>query len=74
MKGEPYMFDINSLRAYIAESGIKQKVIARKAGINESAFSLIMTGKRKCSAEEYARICFALGVPAQTFIRNDEAC
>lgn len=62
------MFDIDGLRAYIAESGIKQKAIAEKSGIKESAFSLIMNKKRKCSADEYARICAALGLPAESFI------
>ena len=62
------MFHIEKLRRYIAESGIKQKAIARKAGMSESAFSLIMTGKRKCTAEEYAKICAALGVGAEMFM------
>ncbi len=66
------MFDIEGLKKYIAESGIKQKVIARKAGMHESAFSMIMTGKRKCSVDEYAKICAALGLPAQSFITTEE--
>lgn len=36
------MVDIEKLRGYIVESGIKQKIIAQKAGIHESAFSLIL--------------------------------
>lgn len=61
--------DIESLRGYIDEMGVKQKTVADKSGISESAFCLILQGKRKCEIGEYASICSALNVPMGNFMK-----
>jgi transcriptional regulator with XRE-family HTH domain len=53
----------------INEKGIKQCVIARKAGISPKQFSAMMTGKRKIYADEYYFICEALNVTVNEFIK-----
>jgi transcriptional regulator with XRE-family HTH domain len=47
--------------------GIKQRYVAKKAGIEEPKLSAILNGKRGIKAEEYFSICDALKVPLETF-------
>ena len=61
------------VRAYIEEHGIKQKVVAEKAGISAVTFSAIMNGKRTLYAEDLRAICMALNVPPETFIEYKSA-
>ncbi|MBQ9498275.1 MAG: helix-turn-helix domain-containing protein [Selenomonadaceae bacterium] len=44
----------------------------KKPTINEANFSAIVTGKNKCSLENYIAICQALKVKFGTFINADE--
>lgn len=62
------MLDIGSLRRQIEISGIKQKTVSEKTGISKTALCLILQGKRKCEAGEYASICAVLGLPVNTFL------
>lgn len=48
------------IRFYIQSEGLKQKVIAKKAGYSEKQFSAMMRGVRKIGAEDYEKICIAL--------------
>ena len=56
------------VREYINERGIKQVVVAKKAGIPVATFSAIMCGRRTLYANDLEAICAALGVSAETFI------
>lgn len=67
--GDKFMFNRLALKKFIDESGLKQKAIAEKSGISESKLSLILTGKRGCDVDEYARICKAIGVPLTKFVK-----
>lgn len=49
------------LRKYIDDNGLKQKVIAQKAGFTENQMSQILNGKRNISADELEIICNAMG-------------
>lgn len=60
------------LKNYVDKIEIKQKTLAEKAGIRETALCFILQGKRKCEAGEYANICNALGVPMTMFIKPRE--
>ncbi|MCM1192929.1 MAG: helix-turn-helix transcriptional regulator [Butyrivibrio sp.] len=66
------MFDTKGMRQRIESSGIKQKVIAKKAGIPEPTLSLILRGKRKCEVGEYASICAVLDVGIGEFLKQRE--
>lgn len=55
------------IKMYLDSNGIKYKSVAEKAGIAYAAFSMVMTGKRRLQADEYFRVCEALGVPVDFF-------
>ena len=57
------------IKECINERGIKQYVIAKKAGLSPKQFSAMMTGKRNIYAEEYYFICEALNVTVNEFIK-----
>ena len=59
------------MRNFFEEQGVKQKFIAQKTGITETTLSLIMQGKRKCTIEEYVKICKFAGCSFDTFIDAD---
>lgn len=61
--------DVELIKEYFRKTGIKQKVIAEKSGIGESKLSMVLQGKRKLEAGEYAGLCDALGVPLKTFVK-----
>ena len=56
------------VRAYIDEQGLKQVVIAKKAGISNVIFNAILNGKRTLYADDLRAICLALNVSPETFI------
>lgn len=62
--------DVQEMKSYIDASGIKQKVIAGKAGLDESKLCLSLQGKRKFEAGEYADVCKAIGVPMTRFVKT----
>lgn len=62
--------DVREIKLYIERSGLKQKAIAEKSGLDESKLSMSLQGKRKLEAGEYANICSALGVPMTMFVKT----
>lgn len=64
-----YEVDTAKIKNHINETGLKQKVVAQKSGIPEAKFSLILHGKRKCEAGEYASLCKVLGVNPNEFMQ-----
>lgn len=56
---------------YIRTAGIKQKVIAQKAGYSERQLSAMLNGNRKIWAEDYERLCKALGKDPNYFMKNE---
>mgnify|MGYP004652038625 CR=1 FL=1 len=61
--------DISGIKKYIDDSGLKQKSVAEKAGLDEVKFCLILQGKRKLEASEYANLCKAIGVSMNKFLK-----
>lgn len=55
------------IKEYILKAGLKQKVIAVKAGIPENKLSEMLNNKRKITVDEYFAICDALNVTIDTF-------
>lgn len=64
-----FEIDIKSMKDYIDESGIKQKSVADKSGVGEVKLCLILQGKRKLEASEYANICKTMNVPMNKFLK-----
>lgn len=54
---------------YLKSKGISQAYVSRKTGISYSKLSLVLTGRRRLSIEDYELICGALDVPAGSFIQ-----
>lgn len=61
-----------AIRSHIQENGLKQSAIAKKAGMTETALSMVLLGNRKLEAGEYVAICNALDVPLDTFVDRKE--
>ena len=56
------------VRAYIHDHGIKQKIVAERAGIPNNTFNAILNGKRTLYADNLRAICLALNVSPEAFI------
>ncbi len=56
------------IKFYINAEGLKQKVIAQKAGYSEKQFSAMMRGIRKINADDYEKICVALNCEPNDFM------
>lgn len=67
------MFDYTGLKNYLEENGYKQKFIAAKLDITESALSAILNGKIKCSLETYVNFCRVLEIPFGKFIKDKKS-
>lgn len=56
------------VRAYIDDNGLKQVIVAQKAGISKVTFNAMMNGKRTMYADDLRSICLALNVSPELFI------
>lgn len=65
-----FELDTEAMKKFIEESGLKQKSISEKAGLSETALSLILQGKRRCEIGEYATICWVLNVNTDKFLNQ----
>lgn len=50
------------LRFVVKNSGLKQKIIAERAGYSEKQLSALVTGRKKMYAEDVTKICIALNI------------
>lgn len=53
---------------YLKEQGIKQSWLAQKTGLTDNMISGILNGKRKMTADEFVRICKAIGKNPNDFM------
>ncbi len=60
------------IKEYLVSNGIKQAFIAEKTGLTPMAVSDICNGGRKIDIVEYYKICKALNVPLETFVKEGE--
>lgn len=56
------------LRRYMDDQGISRKQVAISMKISESKLSLILSGQRRLTVDEYLNMCTALALPPQKFI------
>lgn len=49
-----------SIRAAIADSGLKQRFIADTIGMSEQTLSAVLSGRRKVDVDEFFRLCGVL--------------
>lgn len=64
-----------AIREYLISHGIKQSFVAEKCAWSKQKTNSIVTGKQKITAEEYGRLCNAIGLPYDYFynIAQDSA-
>ena len=62
----------SKIKKYLDENGIKQKFLQQKLGMSVSSCNAMLNGNRGISAEEYFKICEALGVPLDYFKDENE--
>ena len=56
---------------YLEEQGIKQSWLAQKTGLTDNMISGILNGKRKMTADEFVRICKAIGKNPNDFMEGE---
>lgn len=62
-----------NIRCVIAAQGLKQRVVAERAGFDEQAFSNMLNGRKNIRAEYIPIIAEVLGVTANDlFAANDK--
>ncbi len=57
----------SDIKKYLMENGIKQSYVSEKSGIPASILNMMLNDNRKIEANEYMRICDAIGVPLEQF-------
>ena len=60
------------VKEHIRKMEVKQNWLARRMNLTDGALSLMLSGKRKMTADELERLCAILCVSADTFIKPDE--
>lgn len=60
---------LDILNKKIDESGVKNKHIAEKLGVSEQYISLILSGKRKLTADKVIAISKVLGIDYRIFLK-----
>lgn len=60
------------IKDYLQKNGLKQIYVAEKAGLTNNALSDICNEKRGVDCIEYYKICKALGVSLEHFLKDVE--
>lgn len=55
---------------YLENNGITQTYLSERSGMTTNALNLSLKGKRKLTADEYIKICDALKVPYDLFVKK----
>jgi transcriptional regulator with XRE-family HTH domain len=58
------------VREYIVGKDLSQKIIAENMNISEARLSLMLTGKRRMTVDDYLAICKAISVPPIRFLND----
>lgn len=56
------------ISAYLKRMGISQASVCEKTGIRPDSMSAMLNGKRKMTADEFEKICFAIEKSPNDFI------
>lgn len=58
------------IKDYLQQNGIKQTFLAEKTGLSNAQVSDICNHDRKIDCVEYYKICQALNVPLDMFVKD----
>lgn len=64
----------SDIKVYLVKNGIKQSYVSEKTGIPAPILNAILNNNRKIEANEYMRICDAIGVPLEQFHPKTKSC
>lgn len=59
-----------AIGSYLENNGITQTYLSERSGMTTNALNLSLKGKRKLTADEYIKICDALKVPYDLFLKK----
>lgn len=59
-----------AIGSYLENNGITQTYLSERSGMITNALNLSLKGKRKLTADEYIKICDALKVPYDLFVKK----
>lgn len=59
-----------AIGSYLKNNGITQTYLSERSGMTTNALNLSLKGKRKLTADEYIKICDALKVPYDLFVKK----
>lgn len=59
-----------AIGSYLENNGITQTYLSERSGMTTNALNLSLKGKRKLTADEYIKICDALKVPYDLFVKK----
>ena len=62
-----------AMKKYINDIGIKQNVLAKNAGMTPQALNTFLNGNRGIDVEEYIKLCDAMNVSYDTFMKRQHA-
>ena len=62
----------DKVREHIRRMEVRQGWLARRMGVSEGALSLMLTGKRRMTADELERLCAILCVSPEMFVKPEE--
>lgn len=62
-----------NVRKAVVDSGLKQKFIAEKTGINEVSLSAMLNGKQKIGADEFFAIALVLKIDPEKLYHYQSA-
>lgn len=57
----------SDIKKYLEDNGIKQAYVSTKTGIPAPILNMMLNDNRKIEANEYMKICDAIGVPLEQF-------
>lgn len=62
------MLNIQRMNEVMKKSGLKKCYIAERIGLSPSQFAMVLTGRRKMQADEYAAFCTLFDASANDFV------
>lgn len=57
----------SDIKGYLEKNGIKQSFVSEQTGIPAPILNMMLNNNRKIEANEYMKICDAIGVPLDHF-------
>lgn len=63
------MLNLELMEDTIMRSGLKKSYVAMQIGLTPSKLSMVLSGRRKLSADSYAAFCNLFGKSAKEFLK-----